>query len=101
MPSPTGETWVLKEGAGDPEGCGIAPEELVRARDTTLLQACLFPELLIDVFDRDGRYLGEVEGFSTILSDPFVYGDGVLIPEQDEQGTVVVKRYRLQMPPPN
>jgi hypothetical protein len=61
---------------------------------------------IIDVFDAEGRFLGEVEtppGFS--WSAYSLYGlarhidaDRVVVAVEDETGVIRVKRYRLEVP---
>ena len=45
------------------------------------------------------RYLGKVEGLQLTNTPPPVYlGDVVIVPIEDEAGTIMVKRYRLVLP---
>jgi hypothetical protein len=57
----------------------------------------MYGEIIWDVFDRDGRYLGNVEGLP-VVSRPFINGDTVVAVALDDAGTVMVKRYRLVLP---
>jgi len=80
MPTHSGELWVLRPGPSERLGS--------RWRDT----------YVIDAFDRDGRFLGEVESidaarqamgiFATDHGGPFAFVDGetVLMPVEDETG---------------
>jgi hypothetical protein len=55
---------------------------------------------IYDLFDRDGRYLGEVdvpEGFRT-GPRPYIKGDVVVALVEDDEGIPYVKRFRLVEP---
>ncbi len=97
-PTTTGGVWLFRHGPDAPSDCEMTPEAAAAESDFTLWQDCSFPSLTIDAFDRDGRYLGEVTGLNMWLRTPFVGSDTVLNIEQDEAGTVFVKRYRLVLP---
>jgi len=99
MPSPSGELWVVAHGPVPPGACSLAPEEMANASDPGIIQDCMLGDTIVDVFGADGRYLGNVEGLPNILVTPFVDGDTLVAATQDEAGTVMVKRYRLQLPP--
>jgi len=98
LPSATGEVWLMRQGGGGPENCDIEPEEAMEAGFDQAVIKCLYPNLFFDVFDRDGRYLGDVEGLPLNETLPFISGDTVVAPVEDEDGTVMVKRYRLVLP---
>ena len=71
---------------------------------------CWEDTFILDAFDQEGRYLGEIgippgataamltfaQGYMDRLA--VVRGDLVILREQDESGTVMVKRYRLVLP---
>ena len=99
LPSASGEVWVLRQGDGGLGECDLEPEEAATSGFDQDVIACLYPNLFFDVFDRDGRYLGSVEGFQlTNDTPPFVSGDTVIAAVQDDAGTIIVKRYRLVLP---
>jgi hypothetical protein len=99
LPSVSGELWVLRQGGGGLGVCDLEPEEAATSGFDQDVIACLYPNLFFDVFDRDGRYLGRVEGLQ-LTNDtlPFVSGDTVIAAVQDDAGTIMVKRYRLVLP---
>jgi len=98
VPTASGGVWLVREGPGDMEACDLSPEVALTV-DYLARRQCSRPSLIIDAFDRDGRYLGEVTGLQMWLRDnTFVRGDTVLNVEQDEAGTIMVKRYRLVLP---
>ncbi|MCH7825655.1 MAG: 6-bladed beta-propeller [Acidobacteria bacterium] len=98
IPAASGETWVLRQGPVAVDGCAVEPEVMAETSDPILIQKCLLGELIIDVFGRDGRYLGEVDGLPFMFAPPFIDGDTVIATAQDEAGTIMVKRYRLMLP---
>ena len=65
---------------------------------------------ILDAFDHEGRYLGEIgippsanAAMSTFAGGymdrlAVVRGDLVILREQDDSGTTMVKRYRLVLP---
>ncbi len=103
LPTKDGRLWVLREGVAEPvpdcdpstvEGPRVGPMEPLPGRCFTL-------PMHIDVFDTDGRYLGEIDltGVPTpSIVDTFVRGDMVVTVGQDELGTITVRRYRLEIP---
>ncbi len=88
----------MREGPSELEGCDAEPELMAREPDPVRLQQCLFPNPMFDVFDSSGRDLGDVEVLPVVTSAPHVNGDTVVTVEQDEAGTIMVKRYRLVLP---
>jgi hypothetical protein len=56
--------------------------------------------MIIDAFDGEGRYLGEVDfgGRMPIPSRSVVIGGSLITESQDEAGTIIVKRHRLVLP---
>ena len=95
VPAASGEIWVVRPGPAtfDPD-CEEDSYELDG-------EAHCWPEQrIIDVFDAEGRYLGEVSvppDFS-LEPWPFVRGTDVIARVEDEAGTIMVKRYRLVLP---
>jgi len=63
-------------------------------------QPCWESEILVEVFDLEGAYLGRVEWPDDVVLDrsTWIRGDTVLARGEDEAGTVRVKRYRLVRP---
>lgn len=98
MPTRSGELWVIRPGPS--EVYGYTPSGEPRWWDT----------YIIDAFGRDGRYLGEVElpagargaigVYVTNHGGPFAWvrDDVVVMPIEDENGVIKVKRYRLTPP---
>ncbi len=98
LPSASGEVWMLREGGGGSGVCDLEPEEAGTSGFDQDVIACLYPNLFFDVFDRDGRYLGRVEGLQLTSTLPFISGNTVIAAVEDEAGTIMVKRYRLVLP---
>ena len=99
MPSHSGEVWVVREGASEPiKGCDPDERFEVPMLRTTRLRRCFRNKSILDAFDADGRYLGEIEGPRPHPTYSFIRDDMVLMPGQDAAGTVVVRRYRLVLP---
>ncbi len=58
-------------------------------------------EEIVDAFDAEGRYLGEVEmrpGARPFALHLFIDGRTVVARVEDDAGTIMVKRYRLVLP---
>ena len=52
-----------------------------------------------DVFGQDGRFHGSVElPAMSLVAEPAILGDTVLLAGEDESGVIMVKRYRLLRP---
>lgn len=91
-----GRLWVAREGEGRrEEGCEM-PETFALG---TLPRSCWSTEVLTDVFDLEGNYLGGVqkengEGIGAVD----VLGDRIATIETDELDTPMVKIYRLVLP---
>jgi hypothetical protein len=109
LPTHSGELWVIREGPSElAQGCVENPDlyfdTLIRAGPARARSIpCWQGQPLVDVFDAEGVYLGEVdlpEGVK--LWEPafalFVNGDTVIATSEDEAGTLYVKRYRLVLP---
>jgi len=95
--APSGEIWVMRLGKGErATDCIEVPVEsnYVEARATP----CWRDQVLLDVFDGDGRYLGDVSVPGNQFSPVHISGNMVLAVEEDEAGTIMVKRYRLVLP---
>lgn len=101
----TGRIWVIREGGTeavedcDPNPLNVALDESPRPCFETILNA--------DVFDADGVFLGTVDplfgarwrGAVAYPAWPrFLDGNTALFREEDEAGTIMVKRYRLVLP---
>jgi len=97
QPAASGEISLMRHGPLPPATCTLEPEQMAAARDPADYLRCLFGEMIFDVFGRDGRYLGNVEGVP-VVSRPFINGDTVVAVALDDAGTVMVKRYRLMLP---
>lgn len=89
--------WVRRQGAGALlPGCIPEPED----RTEFSTNPCWRDSFFFDVFDEDGRFLGDVEipeGFQR-SPVPFIEDDLVLAVVEGEDGTPYVKRYRLVIP---
>jgi len=65
-----------------------------------VVQSALQDTQLIDVFDLDGRYLGEVElpEHVRFRPRPVIDGETIVCYSENEEGVPSVKRYRLVLP---
>ena len=61
-------------------------------------EPCYVSDRIWDMFEVEGRYLGEVTFPALRVSRLFMRGDVVLLAVEDEAGTIMVKRYRLVLP---
>ncbi len=94
-----GRVWVRRAGPGRHlADCDEDPEPGTAGS----IARCWEDTRIMDVFDRDGRFLGNVElpeGARLRAGRSFVRDDLVLLRVEDEAGTIMVKRYRLVLPP--
>ncbi|MFC1544354.1 6-bladed beta-propeller [Gemmatimonadota bacterium] len=92
-----GRIWVIRPGEGHRiEGCADPPTERRDRYDNP----CWRDEVLVDVFDNMGRYLGPVaipEGFA-FYPPPYVKGDQVVGVVQVADGSERVVKCRLVTP---
>jgi len=97
IPDHAGRVWVIRPGPGERIEGGVEDPFEDRGwysnplwRDT----------VLVDVFDLDGRYLGEVELPEGVRfrPRPVIDGDLVVCYVEDDEGTPFVKRFRLVLP---
>ncbi|MFC1559106.1 6-bladed beta-propeller [Gemmatimonadota bacterium] len=94
IPDQSRRVWVRRQGPGiNIEGCDENPEDSSRFYS----DPCWQDTFTFDVFDLDGRYLGEVDVPDGLLArpDPYIEGDMMVALVQDEEGVQYVKRYRL------
>lgn len=104
-----GRTWVLTHRPGERRNQPSAAEPPISERPSMEEAQTIFdtrPEfeepLVFDVFDRDGRYLGEVEapdGFS-LTPRPVFGAEHVWAVVLDELDVPFVVRYRIVLPEP-
>jgi hypothetical protein len=99
-PDKHGETWVRRSGPSRSlPGCIEEPAEDPRH---AWERPCWRAETILNVFGRDGRYLGQVETPPGLRpappSNPFVRGDRLYAVVEDDAGTIMVNRYRLVLP---
>lgn len=94
-PTQGNQVLVVREG----------PSHLVEGCDTAFdlnvypTEDCYRPERVWDMFDVEGNYLGEViRPQYTRLWTPFWRDDVLLLVVEDEIGTVMLKRFRFQLP---
>ncbi len=97
LPDRSGKIWVLRQGPGRRVEGGVEdPFKEERAWSNPLWR----DTQLVDVFDLDGRYLGEVDLPDDIRfrPQPVIDGDMVVCYTEDAEGVPSVKRYRLVLP---
>jgi hypothetical protein len=95
-----GNTWVVRAGAGE-RLPGCAEGDFSR-------NPCWRQTYSADVFGDDGRFLGNVslppelqrQSPFPFVPRPFIHGDTIIAPVEDDNGTAYVKRYRLALPEP-
>ncbi len=110
VPAYSGELWVIREGPSTSiDGCvedpymyqSLVPRDTTGHSDRSQSIPCWRSKPLVDVFDAEGVYLGEVEipdGMKIWEGDLFVSQDVLVATHEDEAGTLYVKRYRLVLP---
>lgn len=100
IPAASGEIWVRRPGPG--ELLSDCAENPIEAGWEASSQApCWRDSTIIDVFDAEGRFLGEVETPPRLRAFPSVLhirGAQVVGVVEDALGTIMVKRYRLVLP---
>ena len=102
LPTHSGEIWVFREGKAepipdcDPTEPGASPAGGMAPRP----KRCFTAPQRVDVFEIEGRYLGEIDlsGLPTHIVHSYIRGDTVVTTSQDDMGTIMVKRYRLVLP---
>ena len=96
----SGEIWVRRAGPG--ERASDCVDNPIQAGYEVAVQApCWRNSLIVDAFDAEGRYLGEVgppAGLRLFPSSLNIDGDRVVGVVESEAGTIMVKRYRLVLP---
>ena len=96
IPGQFGELWVRRPGPGERQPDCVEDPDPQNANEGR----CWNDALIIDAFDAEGRFLGEVEvprGFG-LSPRPLIRGEAVWARFQDEAGIPMVKRYRLVLP---
>lgn len=100
VPVPSGDVWVSREGPGERlSDCAEDPVE--DGMQAAAEAPCWRSSRLLDVFDSEGRFLGEVETPRGMLVSPSylrVRGDKVVGVVEDDDGVIMVKRWRLVLP---
>jgi len=93
----TGRVWVVRPGPGrHVPGCDEPATDYIAYQQ----DPCWIDVPIIEVFDRRGRLLGEVEVPAGMRFEPqpSVRGDRVLATVEGEDGVIRVKRFRLVVP---
>jgi hypothetical protein len=100
VPAQSGEIWLHRLGRSEPlSGCAGDPLEVgwAAARE----RPCWRDRAIIEAFDGDGRYLGDVAVPAYLIrtvDSLTIRGDVVAGFILDDAGTYIVKRYRLVPP---
>jgi hypothetical protein len=102
IPTRDGGVWVVRAGAGERLPDCAEGADLSAMNDAP----CWRETYTLDAFDADGRHLGEVQippvfynkRFQKFSPTPFIRGDVVLAVVEDDDATIMVKRYRLAPP---
>jgi hypothetical protein len=95
VPAQSGEVWVVRPGpAALDTACN--EEDFPPSGEPH----CWREEPIIDVFGAGGRYLGRVVVPAELQWDPlpFINGREIIARVDDTAGTVMVKRYRVELP---
>ncbi len=99
IPDRSGRLWVLRTGEGRPVEGWTEPDDW-RGWERSPAWA---EDTWFEVFEEaTGRYLGRVpvpEGFAS-QPEPVIEGDSFICLTVDDEGRPIVRRYRLQIPPP-
>ncbi|MGD8817536.1 MAG: 6-bladed beta-propeller [Acidobacteriota bacterium] len=105
--SESGEVWAVRNAPGvRVEDCVEDPLAAAETFNSTPAaeRSCWQDVYVADVFDPEGRFLGEVETPPGAFTYPYyefathIDGDRVVMAVEDEAGVVRVKRYRLVPP---
>lgn len=90
-----GRILVVREGPSRRvESCTENPQP-----EDTDFEPCWESTQIWELFDADGRYLGEIEHSGGLMRTyPDIDGDRFTMAVEDEVGTIMVKRYRLVLP---
>jgi hypothetical protein len=96
-PAVSGEIWVSRD-IGSERLSDCTEDPLEEYSGETSIRPCFRAVYAADVFDSDGRFLGEVElpelrPFVMYANEKVVIGY-----VEDEAGTIMLKRYRLVLP---
>ncbi len=92
-----GRVWVRRRGPGiQVPDCDENPNPGPASR----IRSCWQDTMIFELFDIDGRFVGEVDLPQTtrFSSKPFITGDTVILIRENDAGTIMVKRYRLVLP---
>lgn len=95
VPAVSGEIWVVRQGEGFEDDTCDADIPTQSPPST-----CWKEKRLIDAFAVDGRYLGPIQAPDDLRVEPRPYiRDGLVIGVvEDDSGTTMVKRFRLEPP---
>jgi hypothetical protein len=98
----TGRLWVVRPGPGRRlPGCD--PDVSMDDFRTFQEAACWRDTELVDVFDVDGRYLGDIDVPDEVnlrFATPWIKDDVVIANVYDASGVIRVVRYRIALPEP-
>ena len=92
-----GRIWVRRLGPGVHAGeCDEDPDP----GPAPGIRYCWQDTVIFDVFEAAGRFLGQVELPQTLRfsSKPLITGDTIILVQEDDAGTIMVKRYRMVRP---
>ena len=95
VPDRSQRLWVYREGPSR-----IVEQDCVYNPDAE--EECWVADGFFDVFDSDGRYLGEIKAppMAHFTREPFVRDNVFVAAVEDAEGTITVKRYRIALPAP-
>ena len=100
IPSLSGQTWVIREGPSK-RLTNCVENPITEGLRAAYERPCWGAERIVDVFDADGRYLGEVQVPDGISGEALRFSVNdrrIVAVVQDPEGTIMVKRYRLVLP---
>ncbi len=93
--STSGQIWVGRE-IGSVRRADCTESPLGNDANGEPIRPCYLPIQVLDVFEADGKYLGEVRAPSGMRpTGMYVDEDSVTAVVEDDDGTIMVKRFRL------
>ncbi len=100
FPMASGEVWVRRRAPSNRQD-DCVDDPIAAGAAAARADPCWVVRWTRDVFDSEGRYLGDVQfppGLQLSFFSFFARSDLVVAAVEDDAGTIMVKRYRLVLP---